>query len=36
MTQIKGAKSKMWRWAAGRKTGPNRPRKGLGQPARSD
>jgi hypothetical protein len=36
MTQIKGAKSKMWRWSAGRKTGPNRPRKGLGRLARSD
>jgi hypothetical protein len=36
MTQIKGAKSKMPRWAAGRKTSPNRPRKGLGWPARSD
>jgi hypothetical protein len=36
MTQIKGAKSKMPRWAAGRKTGPNQPRKGMGRPARSD
>jgi hypothetical protein len=36
MTQIKGAKSKMLREAAGRKLGPNRPRKGLGRPARSD
>jgi hypothetical protein len=36
MTQIKGAKSKSWRWAARRKTGPNRPRKGLGRPARLD
>jgi hypothetical protein len=25
MTQIKGAKSKMWRSAVGRNTGPNRP-----------
>jgi hypothetical protein len=36
MTQMKGAKCKMWRWFAGRETGPNRPRKGLGRPARSD
>jgi hypothetical protein len=36
MTQIMGAKSKMPRWAAGRKTGRNRPRKGLGRPARSN
>jgi hypothetical protein len=35
-TQIKGAKSKMPRWAAGRKMGPNRPRKGLGRPTHSD
>jgi hypothetical protein len=36
MPQMKGAKCKMWRWAAGRKTGPNRPRKGLGRLAWSD
>jgi hypothetical protein len=36
MTQIKGAKSKMPRLAAGRKMGPNRPRKGLSRPACSD
>jgi hypothetical protein len=36
MTQMKGAKCKMWRWAAERKTSPNRPRKGLGWLARSD
>jgi hypothetical protein len=36
MTQIKGAKSKMPRWAAGRKMGPNRPKKGLGRLAHSD
>jgi hypothetical protein len=36
MTQIKGEKSKMPRWVAGRKIGPNRPRKGLGRRARSD
>jgi hypothetical protein len=36
MTQVKGGNCKMWRWAAGRKTGPNRPRKGLGRPTQSD
>jgi hypothetical protein len=36
MTQIKGAKSKMPRWAVERKMGPNHPRKGLGRLARSD
>jgi hypothetical protein len=33
MTQMKGAKCKMWRWAAGRKTGPNRAKNRLGRPA---
>jgi hypothetical protein len=33
MTQINGAKSKMPRWATGRKMGPNRPKKDLGRPA---
>jgi hypothetical protein len=36
MTQMKGAKCKMWRWAAGRKTGPNRAKNRLGRPAWSD
>jgi hypothetical protein len=36
MTQMKGAKCKMWRWAVGRKTGPNRAENRLGWPAWSD
>jgi hypothetical protein len=36
MTQMKGAKCKIWTWVVGRKTGPNRPRKGMGRPTHSD
>jgi hypothetical protein len=32
----RGAKWKMWRWVAGRKTHPNRSKNRLGQPAWSD
>jgi hypothetical protein len=33
---MKGAKCKMSRWSAERRTGPNRPRKGPGLSAHSD
>jgi hypothetical protein len=36
ITQMKGAKCKMWRWAAERKTGPNRAKNRLGLSAWSD